>query len=70
MKNLGYTLDDLKTDNWNVFPIKQSDGSIVYASGNNRKEIKMKDKFIKIKIRYTGDDLAIIGGVKTLFRTV
>lgn len=70
MKNLGYTLDDLKTDNWNVFPIKQPDGSIVYASGNNRKEIKMKDKFIKIKIRYTGDDLAIIGGVKTLFRTV
>ena len=70
MKNLGYTLDDLKTDNWNVFPIKQPDGSVVYASGNNRKEIKMKDKFIKIKIRYTGDDLAIIGGVKTLFRTV
>jgi hypothetical protein len=43
---------------------------VVYATGNNRKEIKLKDKFIKIRIRYTGDDLAIIAGVRTLFRTV
>ena len=70
LKALNYTLEDLDVSNWNIFPIKQADGSIVYASGNSRKEVKLKDKFIKIRIRYTGNDLAIIAGVRTLFRTV
>ena len=69
MKDLQYSIDDLDTSNWNVFPVKQGN-TIVYASGNSRKEVKLKDKFIKIRIRYTGNDLAIIGGVRTLFRTV
>lgn len=70
LRNLGYTLDDLDVSNWNTFPVKQDNGKIVYASANNRKEVKLKDKYIKIRIRYTGNDLAIIGGVRTLFRTV
>ena len=70
LKALNYTLEDLDVSNWNILPIKQADGSIVYASGNSRKEVKLKDKFIKIRIRYTGNDLAIIAGVRTLFRTV
>lgn len=32
-----------------------------------RKEARLKDKFIKIKIRYTGKDLAIITALKTLY---
>lgn len=70
LQNLGYDLSDLDVSNWNVFPVKDIYGNISYASGNARKEVKVKDKFIKIRIRYTGNDLAIIAGVRTLFRTV
>nr|DAU17868.1 MAG TPA: hypothetical protein [Bacteriophage sp.] len=31
------------------------------------KEAKMKDKWIKIRIRYTGDKLAIISAINTLY---
>ena len=31
------------------------------------KEVKMKDKWIKIRIRYTGDKLAIISAINTLY---
>ena len=34
-----------------------------------RKEVKIKDKWIKIRIRYTGDKLAVISAVNTLFST-
>ena len=29
--------------------------------------MKLKDKYIKIRIRYTGDELAVVGGVLTLY---
>ena len=35
-----------------------------------RKEVPMRDKFMKVKVRYKGDKLAVIGGIKTLFRIV
>lgn len=31
------------------------------------KEVKLKDKYIKIRIRYTGDNLAVISALKTLY---
>jgi hypothetical protein len=31
------------------------------------KEVKLKDKWIKIRVRYKGDKLAIITAVKTLY---
>lgn len=31
------------------------------------KEVKMKDKFIKIRVRYNGKDLAIISAIRTLY---
>ncbi len=31
------------------------------------KQTKMRDKFIKIRIRYSGKDLAVIGAIKTLY---
>ena len=70
LQDLGYDLSDLDVSNWNVFPVKDAYGNVSYASGNARKEVKVKDKFIKIRIRYTGNDLAVIAGVRTLFRTV
>lgn len=33
----------------------------------NNKETKMKDKFIKIRIRYSGEDLAVISAIKTIY---
>jgi hypothetical protein len=33
----------------------------------NRKETRIRDKYLKVKIRYTGDDLAVIYAIKTLF---
>lgn len=31
------------------------------------KEAKMKDKFIKVRVRYSGEDLAIISAIRTLY---
>lgn len=33
----------------------------------NNREVKLKDKFIKIRIRYSGKDLAIISAIRTLY---
>lgn len=35
--------------------------------GSGRKEMRLKDKFAKIKIRYSGKDLAVIQGILTLY---
>jgi hypothetical protein len=34
---------------------------------NQMSEVKLKDKYIKVRIRYTGEDLAIIHSVMTLY---
>lgn len=43
--------------------------NIIQWSNNSKlnKEVKMKDKFIKIRIRYSGEDLAIISAINTLY---
>ena len=33
----------------------------------NRKETRLRDKYIKIRVRYSGKDLAIITALKTLY---
>ena len=38
-----------------------------YGGWTARKETKIRDKYIRIRIRYTGDDLAIITAIKTLY---
>ena len=40
---------------------------ISFEKWENRKEMKLKDKAIRIRIRYTGKDLAIIEGIQTTF---
>lgn len=42
---------------------------ISFEKWGDRKEMKLKDKAIRIRIRYTGNDLAIIEGILTLFKT-
>ena len=40
---------------------------VSFEKWSDRKEMKLKDKYIKIRIRYTGDELAVVGGVLTLY---
>jgi hypothetical protein len=34
----------------------------------DRKEIDVKDKFIKVRIRYSGEELAVIDFLNTIYR--
>jgi hypothetical protein len=38
-----------------------------FGSDHNRKEIDVRDKFIKIRIRYSGEELAIIDFLNTIY---
>lgn len=51
LRDLGYGLEDIDTSNW----------------WDGRKETRLRDKYIKIRVRYTGEELAIITALKTLF---
>nr|DAG87708.1 MAG TPA: hypothetical protein [Crassvirales sp.] len=39
-----------------------------FGSAQNRKETDMKDKFIKIRIRYSGEELAVIDFINTIYQ--
>ena len=63
--NLGYSDKDMDTQNW-------LDSDNIYGTSfglaQNRKEIDLRDKFIKVRIRYLGDELAIIDFLNTIYR--
>lgn len=61
-----YTWKDIDTTNWSVFPAKGSSYP-TYPGGNSRKEAKIKDKYLKVRVRYSGEELAVIAALKTLF---
>ncbi len=42
--------------------------NIIVWKNSKHSEIPLKDKFIKIRIRYSGEKLAIISAIKTLYR--
>jgi hypothetical protein len=52
IEKLNYTLHDVQ--------IQDRDWTL-------RKEVRPKDKYIKIKIRYSGEDLAIINMIRTIY---
>jgi len=52
LQNLGYDLSDLSFD---------------LNKWTDVRQVKLKDKYIKIKIRYTGNNLAVITAIKTLY---
>lgn len=67
-EDLGYTLKDIDISNWGVYAVgRDQDGNVIYADANTRREVKVKDKFVKIRVRYSGEDLAIITALKTLY---
>ena len=54
----------LDTTNWlNDIGIYQYS----FGEAQNRKEIDVRDKFIKIRIRYSGEELAIIDFLNTIY---
>jgi hypothetical protein len=63
--DLGYTGADMDTYNW-------LDSDSIYGTSfgtaQNRKETDIRDKFIKVRIRYSGDELAIIDYLNTIYR--
>lgn len=57
------------TDNINI-PNELNNWKIIYEPTESswvRDEIALKDRFVKIRIRYKGDELAIINYIKTLY---
>ena len=54
LKDLGYNFDNSK--DW-----------IDYSVWENRKETRLRDKYLRVRVRYTGNDLAVIYAIKTLF---
>ena len=54
------TLDDVTLDD-----NKYNGRSVVQWSEPKRKEVKIKDKYLKVKIRYKGDKLSLISGINT-----
>jgi hypothetical protein len=39
-----------------------------FGEAQNRKEVDLKDKYVKIRIRYSGEDLAVIDFLNTIYR--
>ena len=39
-----------------------------FGEAHNRKEIDVRDKFVKIRIRYSGEELAIIDFLNTIYQ--
>ena len=72
LKYAGYKVSNIDNSTWGVYPIynKSNNGTytvVGYNSDGSRKEIKVKDKFVKIRVRYSGSDLAIISALKTFY---
>jgi len=59
-----YSYKDIDISNWTVFA--GADGRI-YPNANARKETKIRDKYLKVRVRYSGEELAVITALKTLF---
>jgi hypothetical protein len=60
-----YITEDFDYENWG------DDDSIYktsFGEAQNRKELDVKDKFIKIRVRYSGEELAIINFLHTIYK--
>ena len=62
----GYTVTNIDTDNWGTY---YNQGGIL-ADANTRQEAKIKDKYIKIRIRYNGEEQASIHSILTQYTEV
>lgn len=65
LASIGYTMDAVSNDTGTFGP--NHDYVIKAESWSDRKECKVKDKYVKVRVRYSGDELAIISALKTLY---
>ena len=70
--NALYNLYDLsnfgKDGNWKPLDLTNWLDDNNFGESWNRKEVDIRDKFIKIRIRYSGEELAIIDFLKTIYQ--
>lgn len=68
LRNIDYNIDDLDSVRW----LDDVDIHGYEWGGDNtacnREEVPIRDKFVKIRIRYTGDQLAIIDFINTIYQ--
>lgn len=65
IKGYGQSSYDIDQSNW------LDDRSIYgtsFGAAQNRKELDLKDKFMKVRIRYSGEELAVIDFLNTIYR--
>lgn len=65
LASIGYTMDAVSNDTGTFGP--NHDYVIKEESWSDRKECKVKDKYVKVRVRYSGKELAIISALKTLY---
>jgi hypothetical protein len=51
-----------------LIPSELSKFDLDFNNWGERKEIDLKDKFIKVRIRYSGEELVVINALNTLYR--
>jgi hypothetical protein len=58
-------VDAIDTTNWlndvNIY-------NTSFGEAQNRREVDVRDKFVKVRIRYSGEELAIIDYLNTIYR--
>ena len=63
----GYNENDFEVD-FDITDINNpSDDFMIQGGWTERKETRIRDKYCKIKVRYSGEDLAIITALKTIY---
>lgn len=63
-----WNVQGIVLDSKSPYLLKQT--AIELDNWTNRQEIKLKDKYMKVKIRYTGNKLAIINSVITMYSEI
>ena len=64
LSELGYSAADVDLTNWlNEVSIYGTS----FGEAQNRRELDLKDKFMKVRIRYSGEELAIIDFLNTIY---
>jgi len=66
LQNIGYKIEDLDDVNW--LDDVSIHGYKNLGNACNREEVDVRGKFLKVRIRYTGDQLAIIDFINTIYQ--
>lgn len=61
-----FTLDNVQVMP-NTYDRGNGYGELTINGWTSRKETKIRDKYLKVRIRYSGEDLAVISAIKTLY---